>query len=176
MHYNEMIILKLHILNGIKLDDIEAWSTALDTPEIHWHQGNRWRFSIMVATAQCDLRLFDHAGLARLQGAIPVWRGRYILLVHGVEMWRSGRDDYHRAARNAEALVSNSHYTARRTSECCPGLPPISVCWPGIDVPQAWRVNEYDSAKGIGPHAMLIVGRLDTSQRHKGHGSRYRFP
>jgi phosphatidylinositol alpha-1,6-mannosyltransferase len=84
-------------------------------------------------------------------------------------MWRSGRADYHRTARKAEALVANSEYTARRTANCCPGLPPISVCWPGMDIPEAWSGNDFIAVEGIGPHAMLIVGRLDTSQRHKGH-------
>lgn len=169
MHHNYLINLKVHVLNGRGPGVGEDWKDLSSTVPIHWHAGSRWRFSASVAADRCDLRLFDHAGLARLQGASALWRGRYALLIHGVEMWRSGRADYHRTARHAEALFSNSEYTARRTSECCPGLPPITVCWPGIDVPAAENRAGNEGIEGIGPHAMLIVGRLDTSQRHKGH-------
>ena len=169
MHYKKLIMLEIYVLNGGEATADDLWAEGAGSPSIRWFKGSRWRFSLAVAAARCDLRLFDHAGLARLQSLSSLWRGRYVLMIHGVEMWRSGRSDYHRAARHAKALIANSNYTARRTREVCPGLPEISVCWPGMDRPETMERGMFGPDTEIGPNAMLIVGRLDAQQRHKGH-------
>jgi phosphatidylinositol alpha-1,6-mannosyltransferase len=93
------------------------------------------------------------------------------LLIHGVEIWNSDRADYLRTAMKARLLIANSSYTAQRVRARYPDLPEIRVCWPGKD--QAKHnpnpANKKAALDGIGPHAMLIVGRLCAEQRHKGH-------
>jgi phosphatidylinositol alpha-1,6-mannosyltransferase len=159
----------VHVLEGRNPAGEAPRSKGADEPRITHHSGSRVRFGLAVAAARCDLRLFDHAGLARLQGLIAPLGGPYLLLIHGVEMWRVGRSDYHRAARNAVALIANSNYTANRTREAFPDLPPIHVCWPGRDAPSKPAPGGGGPVDGIGSCAMLIVGRLDPEQRHKGH-------
>jgi phosphatidylinositol alpha-1,6-mannosyltransferase len=48
-------------------------------------------------------------------------------------------------------------------------LPEIAVCWPGKDRPASVDSPCEPAVPDLGPHAMLIVGRLDSAQRHKGH-------
>jgi len=116
------------------------------------------------------VQLLDHVGLARLPGLVPLAAGRnFILLIHGVEIWNSDRADYLRSARKARLLIANSAYTAQKARNRYPDLPEIHVCWPGKDQAELKPENEDAALAGIGPHAMLIVGRLSAEQRHKGH-------
>lgn len=169
MHEEGLLRLSVHVLEGEDAETRSLRAGAGAGPAVTAHGGNRWRFSLAVAAARCDLRLFDHAGLARLQGLIAPLSRPYLLLIHSVEMWRVRRRDYYRAARKAAALVANSAYTARRTREAYPDLPPIHVCWPGLDAPAIASEAGRGTIDGLGRNAMLIVGRLDAQQRHKGH-------
>jgi len=176
---------------------VEAWHSDIGANEVHvlegagpqaddelfadkahcatrWYGGNRWKFALCLIRAKSDVQLLDHVGLARLPGLIPLPSGRnFVLLIHGVEIWNSNRTDYIRTARKARLLIANSGYTAQKVRDRYPDLPEIRVCWPGKDqvepIPNAKQVNEDAALAGIGPHAMLIVGRLSAQQRHKGH-------
>jgi phosphatidyl-myo-inositol dimannoside synthase len=90
-----------------------------------------------------------------------------------VEICNSNRADYRRTAMKARLLIANSEYTAQKARARYPNLPNIRVCWPGKDrvQPDSMHkpVNENAAFNGIGRHAMLIVGRLSSQQRHKGH-------
>jgi phosphatidylinositol alpha-1,6-mannosyltransferase len=142
---------------------------AGDLPCIRWHRGRRARFVGALLRARPDCFLFDHVGLARLHGLLPAFLARpYLLLIHSVEIWNNRRADYRRTAARARTLIANSNYTARKAREHYAELPPITVCWPGKDLPPHFEAGTGD-APALGPHAMLIVGRLDAAQRHKGH-------
>jgi len=137
---------------------------------IRWYKGNRLNFVWHLLGAKPDLMLFDHVGLARLPGLLPRFiRPRYVLLIHGVEIWQQNRRDYHRTARHACLLISNSEYTARKSQNRYRDLPPIQVCLPGKDFSKPTNIVSTGLAEKLGPRAMLIVGRLDAKQRHKGH-------
>jgi phosphatidylinositol alpha-1,6-mannosyltransferase len=169
MHHNQLIILKANILEESRPAPGDDLFAANDMPALRWCSGSRLRFALGIASSSSDLQLFDHVGLARLQGLDPLRRGRYLLLIHSVEMWKTTRRDYARTAHRASMLIANSGYTKRKTREHYPDLPPIQVCWPGKDMSVHTNNHEDAVVSGLGPHAMLIVGRLDAAQRHKGH-------
>ncbi|MEJ8566880.1 glycosyltransferase family 4 protein [Elongatibacter sediminis] len=160
---------RIHVLEGSGPDPEDDLFTDENRQRFRWYAGSRWRFAAGVTLPRADLRLFDHAGLARLSSMF--YRARpYQLLIHGVELLDSARDDYVRAARRARRLIANSHYTARRVMERHQELPEIRVCWPGKRDPRSPRdAPAVLSADQLGGHALLIVGRLSAEQRHKGH-------
>lgn len=161
------IELRVHVLEGAGADDDAALRAAAPVCDLQWHSGQRRHFARALLTSRADLLLFDHAGIARTVAWLPrLLRPRYGLMIHGVEIWHSGRADYLRTARRARFLLANSAYTRDKALACCPDLPPISVCWPGRD---RGAVVAVPGDVELGPHALLIVGRLDTDQRHKGH-------
>jgi phosphatidylinositol alpha-1,6-mannosyltransferase len=160
---------RLHVLDdaGPVADDPLF---AADRNSVRWHAGNRGRFVGALLRARPALLLFDHVGLARVHRlAAPLLRQPYLAMIHSVEIWKSQRADYGRSAHRASLLIANSGYTARKARERYPDLPEIAVCWPGKDAEPVHVETESKRADDLGPHAMLIVGRLDGSQRHKGH-------
>jgi len=170
MHHKELIRLKVHVLEGSEAPDGDDLFKDDHPFLIRWYAGNRWKFALSLIASKSDVQLLDHVGLARLPGLIPRSLGRhYILLIHGVELWNSNRSDYLRAAMKATFLIANSEYTAQKARARYPDLPEIRVCWPGKDEPDAGRISNDPAMESIGPHAMLIVGRLCAEQRHKGH-------
>jgi len=176
MHHKKLIRLEVHVLEGSgpQADD-ELFSDKARCKS-RWYGGNRWKFALSLIRAKSDVQLLDHVGLARLPGLIPIpSRRNFVLLIHGVEIWNSERADYLRSARKARLLIANSGYTAQKVRARYPDLPEIRVCWPGKDQVEPnlnsnlQPVNKCAGLDGIGPHAMLIVGRLSAAQRHKGH-------
>jgi phosphatidylinositol alpha-1,6-mannosyltransferase len=169
MHYSNLIILKLNVLKGSGPAPGDELFATNEMPALRWCSGSRLRFALGLALSGSDIQLFDHVGLARLQGLNPLSRGRYLLLIHSIEMWKADRRDYERTAGRAGLLIANSVYTASKTRARFPNLPPIRVCLPGKDMPLDSNNRECADLKGLGSHTMLIVGRLDATQRHKGH-------
>lgn len=147
-------------------------AAAAGLQAVHWHAGSRRAFTLGLVLSRPDVLLFDHVGLARFHGlAGGLLRQPYILLIHSIEIWNTRRADYRRTAHRAELLIANSAFTANKARRHYPGLPEIAVCWPGKDRPtvDGNGNNPGLAVPGLGPHAMLIVGRLDAAQRHKGH-------
>jgi phosphatidylinositol alpha-1,6-mannosyltransferase len=170
MHRKELIRLEVHVLEGSGPQTDDELFKDDNLPAIRWYSAKRWKFALSLIASRSDVQLLDHAGLARLPGLIPRPLGRhYILLIHGVELWNSNRTDYLRAARKAKFLIANSEYTAQKARARYPDLPEIRVCWPGKDKPDHAGISNDAGMENIGPHAMLIVGRLSAEQRHKGH-------
>ncbi len=168
-HAAGQIELHVRVLDdaGPAADDGLMQSTNFSS--IHWYKGNRLNFAWSLISTNADLMLMDHVGLARLPGLLPRWlRPRYMLLIHGVEIWNQRRRDYYRSAKNACLLIANSEFTARKSRTHYPDLPPIQVCLPGKDF-SSGQTSGTEINEKIGTSAMLIVGRLDALQRHKGH-------
>lgn len=168
-HAAGQIELHVRVLEDARPDLDDDLMQSPNFSSIHWYQGNRLSFAWSLIKANADLMLMDHVGLARLPGLLPRWlRPRYMLLIHGVEIWNQNRRDYHRSARNAVLLIANSDFTARKSRAHYQDLPPIVVCLPGKDF-SSGQMPAAEVSVAIGPRAMLIVGRMDASQRHKGH-------
>jgi phosphatidylinositol alpha-1,6-mannosyltransferase len=118
-----------------------------------------------------ELLFFDHAGLARALD-VPALRAgspRVAIFVHGPE-FASGAP---RAStlRGAWRVLTNSRTTARRVEAAFPQLAerirPVLLC---ID-PERVRLWEREGASAAAPRepAALIVGRLWSEERGKGH-------
>ena len=170
MHREKQIRLEVFVLDEDGLAEYDDFSKLSELPAIHWYGGRRGQYALGLLKFRADVTLYDHVGLARLQGLLPKALSRpYLLLIHSVEIWNNNREDYHRTARKAELLIANSEYTARKAKQHYPDLPEIVVCWPGKGAGGTSLAADQSMAESIGSHAMLIVGRLDTRQRHKGH-------
>lgn len=170
MHVSGQIRLKIFVLEDEGTETSTDLLDASHFSDIVCYAGNRRKFSFDLLRCRADLVLYDHAGLARLQGLMHrVVHAPYALLIHSVEIWNNHRKDYHRTARNAQWLIANSAYTADKARRHYPDLPEILVCWPGKDESSSQSASNHQGPQNIGPHALLIVGRLDTKQRHKGH-------
>jgi phosphatidylinositol alpha-1,6-mannosyltransferase len=170
MHSKNIIRLKVFVLEESGPPEGDELFKNSSLPTLHWYAGNRWRFALSLLASRPDVQLFDHVGIARLPGLMPPPLGRqYLSLIHGVEIWNNPRADYLRTARKADVLIANSEYTAQKARARCPDLPEIRVCWPGKDEMIHNGARQEFMFGEIGPHALLIVGRLSGEQRHKGH-------
>ena len=168
-HAEGQIELHVRVLEDAGPDSDDKLMQSQNLSSMVWFKGNRLKFDWSLIIKNSDLMLIDHVGLARLPGLLPRWlRPRYMLLIHGVEIWNQSRRDYYRSAKNACLLIANSEFTARKSRTHYPDLPPIEVCLPGKDF-SSGQTSGTELNEKIGPRAMLIVGRLDAAQRHKGH-------
>jgi phosphatidyl-myo-inositol dimannoside synthase len=115
--------------------------------------------------------LFDHLGIAAVQGLLPRRRrAPYAIFLHGVEVWRELPPLQKQVLRSATIRITGSHYTARRIAEMHPDAGPIEVCPLSLpdEAPHAGTVDSEIIAK-VGPASVLIVGRMASSERYKGH-------
>jgi phosphatidylinositol alpha-1,6-mannosyltransferase len=116
--------------------------------------------------------VFTHVGIARAQLRVPrQFRRPYAVFVNGVEAWSATLDSARRAAlRDAKARIAISPHTARRVAAAHPDLPPVETCLlallPDDEAPD--RVPA-DVRVDYGPHAVVIVGRMASTERYKGH-------
>lgn len=137
-----------------------------------------------------DWIMYDHLGPARVQNLVPRFLHRpYALFLHSVEAWSELSAGRERVLREARLRIANSHFTARRVREAHPDVGPIEVCHlalPPFDAPDEIRTTH--NAAGNADHipavkdeldaqllnqvrdqSVLIVGRMFSSERYKGH-------
>jgi phosphatidyl-myo-inositol dimannoside synthase len=116
--------------------------------------------------------LFTHVGIARAQLRVPrKFRRPYGVFLHGIEAWSATLDSERRAAlREARVRIAISPHTARRVAAAHPDLPALETCLlsllPDDEAPD--RVPA-DARVDYGPHAVVIVGRMSSAERYKGH-------
>ena len=116
--------------------------------------------------------VFTHVGIARAQLKVPrQFRRPYAVFLHGIEAWSATLDSARRAAlRGARARIAISPHTARRVAAAHPDLPALETCLlallPDEEAPD--RVPA-DVRVDYGPHAVVIVGRMSSTERYKGH-------
>ncbi|HTK50967.1 MAG TPA: glycosyltransferase [Gemmatimonadaceae bacterium] len=116
--------------------------------------------------------VFTHVGIARAQLRVPrQFRRPYAVFINGIEAWSATLDPARRAAlQNAKVRIAISPHTARRVATAHPDLPPIDTCLlsllPDEEAPD--RVPA-DVRVDYGPHAVVIVGRMASTERYKGH-------
>lgn len=116
--------------------------------------------------------VFTHVGIARAQLKVPrQFRRPYAVFLHGIESWSATLDADRRAAlRGARVRIAISPHTARRVAAAHPDLPAIETCLlallPDDEAPD--RIPA-DVRVDYGPHAVVIVGRMSSTERYKGH-------
>jgi phosphatidyl-myo-inositol dimannoside synthase len=111
-----------------------------------------------------DVVIYDHVHLAVLHAMVPKFRNvPYAVFIHGVEVWQTLGGRRREALLGASVIVANSATTVAATRRANPWLPEVHVAWLGI--PGVSR--QVDPGK-LPPHA-LIVGRMSSPERYKGH-------
>ncbi|MDB4907230.1 MAG: glycosyl transferase group 1 [Gemmatimonadetes bacterium] len=140
---------------------------------------SRGRFAAGIAAWQLSRRadwvLYNHVGLARAHGLVPrALALPYAVFVHGKEIWDAPLDaSRRRALVDARLLVTNSQFTARKLREACPSAP-LGVACPlalsEADAPGHEMSGEDRATLArCGAGYALIVGRLSSGERYKGH-------
>jgi phosphatidylinositol alpha-1,6-mannosyltransferase len=116
--------------------------------------------------------MFNHVGIARAQNLVPrVVRRPYAVLLCGIEVWDPALGaDRKRTLRNATLRLAISEYTAARVSAAHPDIGSIIAC-PLALLPEVPSASSLELAvlERIGKHSVLIVGRMSSAERYKGH-------
>lgn len=136
----------------------------------------RMQFLAKLARLQSMRRvnwlLFTHVGIARAQTRVPKqWRRPYAVMMHGIEAWNPTLDrERLQVLRDARVRIAISTHTARRVTAAHPSLAPIETCLLGL-LPEGEHPDRIpgDTRVDFGPHAVVIVGRMSSTERYKGH-------
>lgn len=122
-------------------------------------------------TGRTDWTLFSHLGLAQIQNALPgLVRRPYAVFLHGIEAWNALSPTELRALSGATVRLSNSHYTAARVMAAHPDAGRVDACPLALPPDRRTRtVTAADAWPGLGPRALLVVGRMSAGERYKGH-------
>jgi phosphatidylinositol alpha-1,6-mannosyltransferase len=140
-------------------------------------QAMRLRFGARLAKEQVlgesGWTLYSHLSLAQVQAFIPTALGRpYGIFLHGIEAWRPLSRTQRGVIEGAQWLIANSQYTADRIAGAHPWIGPIAACplalSPGASRDSAPAETESAAAR-LGPHLVLVVARMSSSERYKGH-------
>ncbi len=127
------------------------------------------RVAAVQAAGLCDWLCYTHLSLATAQRWLPpVVRRPYAVFLHDVEAWVPQSPFRSRVLAGAFLRLANSRYTAERVAEANPDVGPITPCplaLPGDAPPSSLLGPSVD----IGPSAVLIVGRMMSTERYKGH-------
>jgi phosphatidyl-myo-inositol dimannoside synthase len=130
------------------------------------------RLTRLQSMRRVNWLMFTHIGIARAQLRVPKhWRRPYAVMLHGIEAWNATLDrDRLAAMQQARLRLAISAHTARRVAAAHPELPPIEVCLLGLlpDDEHPDRVPA-DVRVDYGPHSVVIVGRMSSGERYKGH-------
>jgi len=92
------------------------------------------------------------------------------VFIHGIEAWRPLPPTTTAVLQGAALRVANSAFTATRVAAMHPGIGPIVPCPLALSPEQLARVSATDvNAPDIGAHAVLVVARMSSGERYKGH-------
>ena len=136
--------------------------------QVLWHQLRRSE----------DALFFDHLGLATVQRWVPrMFRCRYGIFLHSIEVWSALDRHKLRTLQEAALRVANSRYTAKRIAQAHPSVGDVQVCHLalGLDretfAPSEVLEEQHWTAlvDQVRKNSVLIVGRMMSSERHKGH-------
>jgi phosphatidyl-myo-inositol dimannoside synthase len=139
-----------------------------------WQHPPFWPRPLRIGTAAArvflgsqhppDLIIYDHVHLAVLHATIPALRWvPHVVFIHGVEVWEPLVGRRREALLGATLLIANSATTVAMTRATNPWLPSVQVTWLGIP----GTAQPIDA--GTLPPVALIVGRMSSPERYKGH-------
>lgn len=133
------------------------WPRALRIAKIAGHV-------LLGSQHPLDLVIYDHVHLAVLHAMVPKFRKvPYAVFIHGVEVWQALGGRRREALLGASVIVANSATTVAATRQANPWLPKVEVAWLGI------RAASGHVDPGKLPPNALIVGRMSSPERYKGH-------
>ena len=175
-----------HVLketSGIQCRLITLIPKGLDPPKAI----DKLRFVKTVAGGlvcrNIDWILFDHLNLARVQRVVPKpFRRPYAVFLYSIEAWSPLNPRLKEILRQASVRIAISNYTAQRVAAAHPDIGPIEVCHLAL-LPKGHGVEDFSTASQSGanpavdrslvnriqPNSVLIVGRMFSSEKYKGH-------
>jgi phosphatidyl-myo-inositol dimannoside synthase len=135
------------------------------------------QFALRVAytqiARQSDWILFSHLGLATVQRGVPrAFRTPYGVFLHGIEAWKPLSPAERHLLAAADLRLANSHYTAARVMETHPDVGWVEACplaLPPEPVRTSTPVAPPSALPALRRHVVLVVGRMNRSERYKGH-------
>jgi phosphatidylinositol alpha-1,6-mannosyltransferase len=117
--------------------------------------------------------LYSHLGIARAHLLLPgSLRRPYGIFLHGIEAWGSPLGDVQqKLLAGAAVLVSNSHFTADRVMTLYPSVGRVDPCPLALlpEVPVDDGPVDAQLVARVRDRSALIVGRMSSSERYKGH-------
>ena len=124
-----------------------------------------WTIAQMLRPLRGVTVVVTHVHLAPLAAALALRGARVVVFLVGVEVWRKLRAAERFAIERADCVLAISGHTARRFREANPHVRvnTIGVCHLGI------RSAPPAEAGALPPGFALIVGRLWSTERYKGH-------
>ncbi len=133
------------------------WPRSLRISTVAWRAG-------LGGLKRPDLVIYDHVHLAVLHSLIPTLRGiRYVVFLHGVEVWEPLTGRRREALLRANLLLTNSATTEAEARRFNPWLPEVDVTWLGV------RGQPQPVDLSTSPPVGLMVGRILEIERYKGH-------
>ena len=131
--------------------------------------GSKLRFAVLcqLKGVGCDDFVYDSAGIARAHPRLIACGRRYVVWMHGIEVWEKLRPDHYVALRRARLVLVNSHYTLDRFQALHGALPQARVCWLATENDTAPAAHEPHG----GPLSVLALSRIDVEDAYKGHNA-----
>jgi phosphatidyl-myo-inositol dimannoside synthase len=130
------------------------------------------RVVIGQLTRRADWILYNHVALAMPHRAIPrPLRTPYGVFVHDVEAWTPDLPgSRRRILADASVVIANSRYTAQKVAAAHPYIRRLEPCPLGLfERPEPQAMADAQLLSKVGPQATLIVGRVASDERYKGH-------
>ena len=154
------------ILNALAGEhEVVVWRHPVSLPRL-LRKGVFAASALWASRSKPDLVLYEHVHLAAIHHLLPRLKGvPYGVFLHGMEVWEPLVNRRREALLKATILLSNSATTVAAARAVNPWLPPVTVTWLGVP-----RRKEAVPAGEL-PPVGLIVGRMATAERLKGHDS-----
>jgi phosphatidylinositol alpha-1,6-mannosyltransferase len=114
--------------------------------------------------------VFDLLGPARTQSYLPApLRSPYLVPLYGIEVWRRLEWDRRRALSRATVVFAISAHTLERARPFVPGLNGAPVLPLALEERRPEGAVDASLLGRLGRGFFLIVGRMDATERYKGH-------
>ncbi len=114
--------------------------------------------------------VFDLIGPARVQAWLPApLRGPYLLPLYGIEVWRPLGWQRRRALAHASIRLAISRYTVERARPFIPDLGKVYILPLALEERAPEGAVDLDLVSHLGTGFLLIVGRMASGERYKGH-------
>lgn len=158
---------RLLTLNGSRLpeDEVSTVDFGGNPRDLALHLWTR-----QVAAVRRSAYVFDLLGLARVQAFLPGFlRAPYLVLLHGIEVWRPLEWDRRRALAGATVAAAVSAYTVERARPYCPDLSRTVILPLALEDRPVEGAVDASLVGRVGRGFLLIVGRMAPGERYKGH-------
>lgn len=169
-------------VRAVGVDHVEVWTLTGEAPPLEegetglrfrTAQGSRSRLvGWALARGATPLRdvtiIVTHVHLAPVAGVMALRGAHVTVLLIGWEVWRKLRPRERHVLKRADRLIAISEYTLRRFREANPDVwsGPVALCPLGIG---PGRIHPLPSEAGVEGGFALIVSRLWSQERYKGH-------